>query len=159
MSARYQQKKIGKAHLVDEPWAEGVTLQMVHRVIGYPTCRGDGLGGHCADDDPADQAGPASGCDPVEITHGDAGRLHRAPDHNVDGIEVGPCGDLGHHAAMRGMHLHLRGDFAGKDSAVAVHDRRRCLVAAALDSKHEKGVVHRLPMVLPLNMLFRSARS
>ena len=159
VSARYQQQKIGKADLVDEPRAEGMAFQMVHRVIGNAARRGDGLGGHCADNDPADQARPAGRGDPVEITHGHTGLLHRPPDHTVNGIKMGARGNFGHHTAMRGMHLHLRGDLAGKDGAVAFHECRCCLVAAALDSEHEECVVHGLPVLVPLDVPFRPARS
>ena len=46
-----------------------------------------------------------------------------------------------------------------KDGAVAFHERRCCLVAAALDSEHEECVVHGLPVLVPLDVPFRPGRS
>ena len=60
---------------------------------------------------------------------------------------------------IKRSHLHLRGDLAGKDGAVAFHERRCCLVAATLDSEHEEGVVHGLPVLVPLDVPFRPGRS
>ena len=68
---------------------------------------GQRLGGHQADDQPADQAGPGRGGDGVDIGQRDAGIGKRCLDDAVQRLDMGARGDLGHDAAKGGMLLDL----------------------------------------------------
>src|SRR3546814_20777623 len=87
MTARDQQQQIGKRHLVAEPRGERVALEMVHREERPVPGERDGLGGHHADEDAADEAGPGGGGDPIQLRKSEAGLLHRLRDPPVAWVE------------------------------------------------------------------------
>ena len=82
-------------------------LEMIDRDEGEIMHRGNRLGGHHADMNAADQAGPAVGRDPIEIGKAEPRCLQGARDQPVEMFEMGARGDLGHHAAIGPMGLEL----------------------------------------------------
>ena len=50
-------------------------------------------------------------------------------DHGDDLQNVLPGGHLGHHPAVPGVDLYLRGDYVGVDEHPVLHHRRRGLIA------------------------------
>ena len=54
-------------------------------------------------------------------------------------LEVRARRDLGHDAAVASVLRELREQALGEDRAVVPHHRRRRLVAARLDAKHDHG--------------------
>src|SRR3546814_5324764 len=110
MTARDQQQQIGKRHLVAGPRGERVDLEMVNREERPVPGERDGLDGHHADEDAADEAGPGGGGDPIQLRKSEAGLLHRLRDQPVDVVEVAARSNLRHHAAVRAVLVELRED-------------------------------------------------
>ena len=92
------------------------------------------------DEQRADQAGPDGARDRVDALFGDAGLDDRAGDHRVEQVEVGTAGDLRHDATELGVQIHLGADRAGDDVVAAHHERGGRLVAAGLDTEHERRI-------------------
>ena len=67
----------------------------------------------------------------------DAGLDDRRRDDRVEQLEVGPAGDLGHHAAVRGVEVDLARHDGRHHVVAAHHERRRGLVARGLDAEHD----------------------
>ena len=100
----------------------------------------DGLGLGHADDDAADEAGPARRRHRVEIAEADARLGERPRDQPVEMIEMRARRDLRHDAAIGPMLGQLRQHQIGADARRAVaHHRGRGLVAARLDAQHQHG--------------------
>ena len=141
MAARHQEQEVGKFQIVGEPRGKRVPLQMVHRQERQAVHRGDGLAGHDADDDAADQSGPAGRRDPVEVGPMGARLRHGPPDQPIQVLQVGPRRDLGDDAAEWTVLVDLRFDDIASDSRRSrarriVDDRRRSLVAAGFDAQN-----------------------
>ena len=63
-------------------------------------------------------------------------RLHqRLGHHGRQEIDVRPAGDLGHHAAVTGVDVHLAAHDRREHLVALGDDRRRCLVARGLDAE------------------------
>jgi hypothetical protein len=122
-----------------QPGRDRVAFQVVDRDQRHVASQRHGLAERQADHHAADQAGAGRGGDAVQVLERQARGAHGLGGDGVDGFHVGAGGDLGHHAAERGMLLELRADDRGQhaDRPVrrAAHDRGRGLVAAGLQAK------------------------
>ena len=93
----------------------------------------------------ADQAGPLRDRDRTEIAPADAGIAEGALEHAADVAQVLARGELGDDAAPLTVQRDLRGDDVGADAprlvgrAGLLDDRRRRLVARALDAEDQHG--------------------
>ena len=85
----------------------------------------------------------------VEIARVDAGGGQRLAQHGFEHLQVGPAGDLGHHAPEPGVGLDLGRDHVRQHGqplphrAPTPHHGGRGLVAARLDGQHGPGPVGR----------------
>lgn len=103
---------------------------------------GDRLRRGQANHHPTDQAGPAGRRDGVEILVSMTRCFNGLRDHLVDTVDMGARGDLRHYPAIGGMPLELGERHIGQDLARTVgagaYDRRRRIIAARLNAKHEQ---------------------
>ena len=114
-----------------------------------PTCadewqaasEGERLGGVQPDQERAGQPRTSGDRDGRQVGPAYPGFGERPPDGRHDGEEVLARGDFRHDAAEAGVDLHLRGDDVGERPAPAGDDRRRRLVAGALDPEDEGRVL------------------
>ena len=139
---------MGKGHRRDQTRAERVPFQMVDSVIGKGARGGDGLGRDRADHHAANQPRPAGGGHRVDLVNADICSAKCRRDHLVNSVKMRAGGDFRHHTAMRRVNLHLRGNLAGQNGAVAAHHGGSGFITAAFDAKDQEGVVHRLPPVV-----------
>jgi hypothetical protein len=95
---------------------------------------------HHADEDAADETGPAGGGHRGEIAEADARLRQRPHDDAVEMIEMGARRHFRHDAAERPMLRQLRQHHIGADArACLAHHGRRRLVAAGFDAENEHG--------------------
>src|SRR5436190_3555541 len=85
----------------------------------------------------ADQSGPLSNGERLDVLQLDGRFCERLLDNGLDLFEVFTRGKLGHHAAPRAMQIDLRGDNRRNDLASVTHDGGRGLVARAFDSQDQ----------------------
>ena len=71
---------------------------------------GERLGEAEPDDQRPDQPGATGGGDGIDLRLVDTGLAQGIVDQGADGLDVGACRHLGHHAAESGMALDLAGD-------------------------------------------------
>ena len=97
-----------------------------------------GLGGRDADDEGAEQARPGRGRDGGGDLVGSLqpGFGECLLDGGGKQLQVGPAGDLGHHAAEGPVQVDLAGDHRGAHLVAAGDDGRRRLVTRRLDAQH-----------------------
>ena len=120
-------------------------LKVVDRHQRLVVDQRDCLGGGETHDHAADQAGPGSRGDAVDVSKSLAGLHQGLADDTVERLDMGARGDLRHHAAERGMFGDLRQHDIGQDFAQpvagALDDRGGGLVACGLDSEYKHGVL------------------
>ena len=98
-----------------------VTLQVVDGGERQAANGGDRLRGLDADEQRADEPGPARHRDQLDVVERRAGSAERVVDDRVGELEVVPAGDLGHHTAVAVVHA-LAGDHVRADLAVRGDD-------------------------------------
>ena len=139
MAAGDQQQQIGEGHLANQAHTQGMPLEMVDRQERQAARRGDGLGGHDADEDAADQPRPGGRRNPVQIAELESRLFEGAGHQGVQMLQVGPGGDLGHHPAEGPVLVELREHQVGMDAPPVVDHGRRGFVARGLDPEHDHG--------------------
>ena len=110
-----------------------VTVQVVDRRERQPARPRERLRRGDADEQRADQPGPARDGDELDVVERRAGVAERLPHDRQDELQVPPRRDLGHDAAEPRVQVRLRGDDVGADLSVARDERGRRLVARRLD--------------------------
>ncbi len=111
-------------------------FEMVDRDIRLPGRPGDPLPGHCADQEPANEARPGRGRDRVDLAEPDTGLVERPPHQPVEMVEMRPCGDLRHDAAVGRVLVELRLHDIGADLPPLADDGHRGLVARGFDTEN-----------------------
>ncbi len=101
---------------------------------------GQGLGVGDADEQSAGEAGAFGDGDGVEVVHGDAGFGDGFAHDGDDVAQVLARGEFGHHAAVDGVHLHLRGDDVREHLGAGAHDGGCGLVAGAFDAEDQAAI-------------------
>ncbi len=96
----------------------------------------EGAGGESADEQRADQAGRVGDGDGVDIIPSTIGIRQSFFDDRVDNFQVAASGDFWDDAAVFGMDVDLGIDHIRKQAFAVFNDRRRCFVAAGLDSQN-----------------------
>ncbi len=117
MPAGDQQQQIGKVDPVGQAHGQRMALQMVDREKGLAAGRRHGLGGHHADEDPADQAGSRRRRDAVDPVQRQARILQGTLDQPVEVVEMAARRDLRHHAAVGAVLVQLRQHEVGQNPA------------------------------------------
>ncbi len=139
VTARNQQKKIGKRAGGAKSGAERMGLQMIDRAKGEVMGERQRLGADQPGDQPADQTRPGGDRDGGQIGEIAPGVLHGAGDHPVQMEAVGAGGEFGDDAAI-GLMFRLRADYVGENLRASrpapAHDRGGGFIAAALDSQN-----------------------
>ena len=104
VTARDQQHHQGQLEAgVLQEGGEEVTLHVVDAHIGHPPGHGHRLGCAHADQQGADQPGPAGGGDGGQVGRGHACPVEGLGGHRLEPLQVGPAGHLGHDATECGM--------------------------------------------------------
>jgi hypothetical protein len=141
MAARNQQQEIGERQSfrgrIGQPGGQRVAFQVVDGDEGQVADRRDGLGGHDADDHPADQARPAGGGDAVQLVESQAGIGHGADNQPVEMFQMGARGDLRDDAAIGAMVGKLRQHDIGQDLPPVRDHRRGGFVATRFDTEND----------------------
>ncbi len=147
MPARHEQRQIGKRHRAGQPRRQRMARQMVDTDEREPARRRQTLGEHHAGKHAADQTGAGGDRDGVDVVERRAGRGQRRPGDDVEPFGMGAGRDLGHDAAIGRVQALLTHDLGGKDRADrrarrCAHQRRRGVVAAALDPEQKAVARH-----------------
>ncbi len=95
-------------------------LQMVDGDERFGLRHGDGLGGHDADQQSADQTGSGGCRHRVDVVERQAGLVQGLLDQAIEGIDMGARGNLGHNAAIGRMRGQLRQDDIAADDRLAI---------------------------------------
>ena len=111
-------------------------LDMVYLVERLIVNDGEGAGGKRADEQRADQAGRISDGDSVDIIPGAISVRQGFFDDRVDNFQVAAGGNFRDNAAVFSMDVNLGIDHIRKQAFAVFNDRRRCFVAAGLDSQN-----------------------
>ena len=130
----------GVAGAVEEGGVE-VGLEVVDGHERHVPGQCQGLGGGDPHDEGAEQARAGRGGDRVGNIHAGVGQ--RLLDGGGQQLQVGPAGDLGHHAAERPVQVDLAGNNRRAHLVPAGHDRGRRLIARRLDAQHCDGTGRR----------------
>ena len=111
-------------------------LDMVYLVERLIMNDGEGAGGERADEQRADQAGRVGDGDGVDIVPGAISVRQSFFDDRVDNFQVAAGGNFRDDAAVFGVDVNLGIDHIRKQAFAVLNDRRRCFVAAGLDSQN-----------------------
>ena len=111
-------------------------LDVVYLVKRFVVNDGEGAGGEGADEQRADQAGRVGDGDGVDVVPGAISVRQGFFDDRVDNFQVAAGGDFWDDAAVFGVDVDLGIDHIGKQAFAVFNDRRRCFVAAGLDSQN-----------------------
>jgi hypothetical protein len=112
-----------------------VPVQVVDRRERQPPGPCERLRRRDADEERADEPGPARDADEVEAVERRVRLAERLPDDGQHELEMAARRDLGHDAAEARVELGLRGDDVRPDLTVVRDDRRSGLVARGLDAE------------------------
>ena len=119
-----------------------MSLQVVHGHQGQAPGQGHGLAKGEAHHHPADQARTRRGRHARDLLPTDPGTGHGLGGDAINGLDMGPGGDLRNHATEGRMLLRLQANHGGQHANLArrrqPHDRRSGLVAARLDAKDDQ---------------------
>ena len=137
MTAGDQQQQVRKGRRIAfcEACGQGMALQMVHREEWDLMGRCDGLCGHDADKDAADQAGSASRRDAIQFGKIESGFGQGLFDQVADMIQMAARRDFGHHAAEGPVLVELRQHLVGQNAPIFRHKGGSGLVAAGFESQ------------------------
>jgi len=113
-----------------------MSLDMMYFVERLIMNDGEGAGGESADEQRADQAGRVGNGDGVDIIPGAAGIRQSLFNDRVDNFQVAAGGNFWDNAAVFGMDVDLGIDHIRKQAFAVFNDRRRCFIAAGLDSQN-----------------------
>src|SRR5512139_2390720 len=113
-----------------------VPFAVVHTDEGDAQRKSHGLGRGNADKERADEAGGMGDGDEVDVRDLHRRLLQRGADHGHEVPEVLPGGELGHHAAVLLVKLHLRRDNVRQDGGIPQH-RCRGLITGRLYAEGE----------------------
>ena len=111
-------------------------LDMMYLVERLIVNDGEGAGGERADEQRADQAGRVGDSDGVDIIPGAAGIRQSLFNDRVNNLQMAAGGNFWDDAAVFGMDVDLGIDHIRKQAFAVFNDRRRCFVAAGLDSQN-----------------------
>jgi hydroxymethylbilane synthase len=147
MPARDQQQQIGEAELrIGQHRRERMAFQVIdgdQRLAGRER---QALGGDQPDHDAADQPGAGGRGDRVDLGQLDARLGKRAGDEIGQDFDMGPRGDLRHHAAERPVRGFLAGQPMRQDASIGGDQADRRLIAGGFDTKNQthSASLHRL---------------
>ena len=96
----------------------------------------EGAGGESADEQRTDQAGCVGDGDGVDVVPGAISVRQGFFDDRVDNFQVAAGGDFWDDAAVFSMDIDLGIDHIRKQAFAVFNDRRRCFIAAGLDSQN-----------------------
>ena len=97
---------------------------------------GEGAGGERADEQRADQAGRVGDGDGVDIPPSAISIGQGFFNDRVDNFQVAASSDFRDDAAVFGMDVDLGIDHIRKQAFAVFNDRRRCFIAAGLNSQN-----------------------
>ena len=96
----------------------------------------EGAGGEGADEQRADQAGRVGDGDGVDVVPGAISVRQSFFDDRVNNLQMAAGGDFRDDSAVFGMDVDLGIDHIRKQAFAVFNDRRRCFIAAGLDSQN-----------------------
>ena len=111
-------------------------LDMVYLVKRLIVNDGEGTGGERTDEQRADQAGRVGDGDGVDIVPGAISIRQSFFDDRVNNLQMAAGGNFRDDAAVFSMDIDLGIDHIRKQAFAVFNDRRRCLIAAGLDSQN-----------------------
>ena len=111
-------------------------LDMVYFVKRLIVNDGESAGGEGADEQRADQAGRVGDGDGVDIIPSTIGIRQGFFNDRVDNFQVAAGGNFRDNAAVFSMDVNLGIDHIRKQAFAVFNDRRRCFIAAGLDSQN-----------------------
>lgn len=111
-------------------------LDVVYLVKRFVVNDGEGAGGERADEQRADQAGRIGDGDGVDVVPGAISVRQGFFDDRVDNFQVAAGSDFRDDAAVFGVDVDLGIDHIRKQAFAVFNDRRRCFIAAGLDSQN-----------------------
>ena len=111
-------------------------LDMVYLVERLIANDSEGAGGEGADEQRADQAGRVGDGDGVDVVPGAISVRQGFFDDRVNDLQMAAGGDFRDDAAVFGMDVDLGIDHIRKHAFAVFNDRRRCFIAAGLDSQN-----------------------
>ncbi len=113
-----------------------VAFKMIDRDQRAVRCQGYCLRESDADQQRAGETGALGHRDGIKLLIADVGAVHRFTDDRHNSAEMFAAGELRNDAAIVRVHK-LRRDNIRKHLAAVAHNRRRGLVARALDSEYQ----------------------
>ena len=111
-------------------------LDVVYLVKRFVVNDGEGAGGESTDEQRADQAGRVGDGDGVDVVPGAISVRQGFFDDRVNNLQMAAGGDFRDDAAVFGVDVDLGIDHIRKQAFAVFNDRRRCFVAAGLDSQN-----------------------
>ena len=111
-------------------------LDMMYFIQWLIVNDGEGAGGEGADEQRADQAGRVGNGDGVDIIPSTVGIRQSLFNDRVDNFQVAAGSDFRDDAAVFSVDVNLGIDHIRKQAFAVFNDRRRCFIAAGLDSQN-----------------------
>lgn len=111
-------------------------LDVVYLVERLIVNDGESAGGESADEQRADQARRVGDGDGVDIVPGAISVRQGFFDDRVNDLQMAAGGDFRDDAAVFGVDVDLGIDHIRKQAFAVFNDRRRCFIAAGLDSQN-----------------------